>query len=152
RRNPHGAGLMAKRLTRLTVEQEAALGPWADAWIAKALAPGPVDREQVEDGMRRCYEYAGIPWHGNVVWVDSPLVVGFAGPIAASLVKEEAVDGAVGGAIDGAVGGAVYGAVGEAVRGAVYGAVYGAVGEPVDGAVDVAVREAVGEAVDGAIC
>src|SRR5690554_6289476 len=101
------------KLTKLTVEQEAAMGPWADAWIAKALAPGPVDQTSVEDGIRRCYEAAGIPWHGNVVWVDNPLVVGFAGPTAAYILDK-------GGAVRDAVSGAVLGAVSDAVSDAVH--------------------------------
>lgn len=105
----------AERLNKLTDEQVAAMGPYADTWIRRGLDCTPVDHATVEDGIRRCYEYAGIPWHGNVIWVDSPLVVALAAPIASHLL----VDGAVRGAVDAAVRGAVDGAVDAAVRAAV---------------------------------
>ena len=70
---------MAK-LTSLTDDQKAQMAPWADAWIARALDPTPADEALVELGMMECYEAAGLVWHGNIVWVDSPLTVAFAGP------------------------------------------------------------------------
>ena len=136
------------KITTLTDEQRAALAPYAQAWIERVLTCGPADRASVEDGIRRCYAAAGIPWHGNVVWVRSPLVAAMAGPIASAILarQRDAVDGAVDVAVDGAVrvavDGAVRGAVGDAVRGAVGGAVDGAV----DGAVGVAVGGTVRDA------
>ena len=154
---------MAKRITELTPAQQARLEPYADERIAAALDCTPADRTSVEDGIRRCYELAGVPWHGNVVWVDSPFTVAFAGPIASGILGSGAVDGAVHGAVRGAVHGAVRGAVDDAVRGAVddavddavdgavHGAVRGAVDDAVRGAVDDAVHGAVRGAVDGAV-
>ncbi len=128
---------------------------YAAEWIARGVDCSPVDRVSVEDGIRRCYEFAGIPWHGNVVWVRSPIVVGFAGPIASALLGHRAVRGAVGDAVHGAVRGAVHravrGAVGVAVDDAVHDAVDGAVDGAVRGAVDGAVRGAVGVAVRDAV-
>ena len=72
---------MAK-LTSLTDDQKAQMAPWADAWIARALDPTPADEALVELGIKECYEAAGLVWHGNIVWVDSPLTVAFAGPQA----------------------------------------------------------------------
>ena len=137
------------KITTLTDEQRAALAPYAQAWIERVLTCGPADRASVEDGIRRCYAAAGIPWHGNVVWVRSPLVAAMAGPIASAILarQRDAVDVAVDGAVRVAVDGAVRGAVGDAVRGAVGGAVDGAV----DGAVGVAVGVVVGVAVDDAV-
>lgn len=62
------------RLSALTPDQRAAMDTHADLWIERGMSTEPADRARVEDGLRRCYEYAGIPWHGNVVWVGSPLV------------------------------------------------------------------------------
>ena len=63
---------MAPRITAITDGQRAQLAPYAEAWIERVLATGPADRSRVEDGMRRCYEAAGLRWHGRVVWVESP--------------------------------------------------------------------------------
>ena len=169
---------MAK-LTSLTDDQKAQMAPWADAWIARALDPTPADEALVELGIKECYEAAGLVWHGNIVWVDSPLTVAFAGPQAAlalELVRggsavysavdsavDSAVGSAVGSAVCSAVGSAVYSAVdsavysavgsavGSAVRSAVGSAVYSAVGSAVDSAVRSAVGSAVGSAVDSAV-
>ena len=122
------------RLSALTPDQRAAMDTHADLWIERGMSTEPADRARVEDGLRRCYEYAGIPWHGNVVWVGSPLVAALAGPIAASALRSGAVDDAVYGAVSRAVYGAVYGAVRGAVDGAVDDAVYGAVDDAVRGA------------------
>ena len=65
---------MAPRITSISDDQRAQLATYAQAWIDRALTCGPADRAKVEDGIRRCYEAAGIPWHGNVVWAASPLV------------------------------------------------------------------------------
>lgn len=64
---------MPKRIDKLTPEQEARMSSWAQEWIEKGLTTVPADRALVVDGIERCYNYANIPWHGNVVWVQSPL-------------------------------------------------------------------------------
>lgn len=142
-----------------TPELRAKMKPFADEWIAERLRTDPADRAAVEDGIRRCYELAGIPWHGNVVWVKSPLVVCIAGPIAGHFLSNVAVDnaigvavrGAVNGAIDDAIDGAIGDAVCDAVHGAVNGAVNGAVGVAIDNAVNGAVDNAVSDAVNVAV-
>ena len=90
---------MVKRVNKLTDEQQAQLRPHAAKWIEWGLSTAPADRAVVEDGMRRCYEFAGIPWHGNVVWVSSPWVAVNAGPIAAHILGSGAVHGAVNDAV-----------------------------------------------------
>jgi len=145
---------MAK-LTSLTDDQKAQMAPWADAWIARALDPTPADEALVELGMKECYEAAGLVWHGNIVWVDSPLTVAFAGPQAAlalELVRGgSAVHSAVYSAVDSAVSSAVYSAVSSAVGSAVGSAVASAVDSAVDSAVGSAVYSAVDSAVDSAV-
>ena len=101
---------MAK-LTSLTDDQKAQMAPWADAWIARALDPTPADEALVELGMKECYEAAGLVWHGNIVWVDSPLTVAFAGPQAALALELVRGDSAVYSAVYSAVRSAVYSAV-----------------------------------------
>lgn len=119
---------MTRRITQLTPDQQAAMATHADMWIAHGLNTDPVDMDTFIEGARGCYEFAGIPWHGNVVRVASPIVGAFAAPIAAHLLRSGAVRGAVGVAVDDAVGGAVRGAVDDAVGDAVGGAVRDAVG------------------------
>ena len=101
------------RTERFTIEQftpelRAQMEPFTRAWVAERLSTERADRNAVEDGIRRCYEAAGIPWHGNVVWVDSPVVACIAGPMASNVLNDGAVDSAVHGAVDGAVYGAVH--------------------------------------------
>ena len=144
-----------KKLTTLTPEQKDRMASFAQEWIQHGWRTKPLTEEEwsvVEDGMRRCYEYAGKPWPGVVVRVPSPIVGAFAAPAAAFEIAlrrrlaTDAVDGAVGDAVGDAVRDAVDGAVGGAVRGAVDGAVDGAVGDAVGDAVGGAVRDAVGGA------
>jgi len=153
---------MAKRIDKLTPAQTEAMAGWADRWIEIGLRTGPADRAKFEAAAERCYGYAGIPWHGRVVWVSSPMVMALAGPIASFVLEARkrgidlrssgvAVDAAVDAAVRGAVGGAVRGAVRDAVGGAVRVAVDDAVDDAVDAAVYAAVSGAVNAAVDGAV-
>ena len=153
------------RVTELTDAHRSAMPGYAARWVEWGLSCEPADRRTVEGGIRRCYESAGIEWHGNVVWCEDPLTVAFAGPTAAQTINNigGAVEGAVsvavgravGGAVDGAVNGAVSvvvdGVVGRVVDGAVEGAVSGVVDGAVSGAVGRAVEGVVGRVVDGAV-
>jgi len=158
---------MVKRVYKLTPAQTAQMGPWADKWIEIGLRTGPADRAKFEAAVARCYKAANLPWHGNMIWVPSPLVMAFAAPTADYLLGSGAVEGAVRGAVrntvhdavadavadavNGAVEGAVADAVHGAVNGAVHGAVHGAVNRAVHGAVRGAVHRAVHRAVDDAV-
>ena len=149
---------MVKKIDALTAEQEAQMDAWADKWIEIGLRTGDADRQKFERAAEKCYSAAGIPWHGNVVWVPSPIVMAFAAPTADFVLQKiggntvsGAVRGAVGDAVGDAVRDAVRGAVGDAVGGAVGGAVRDAVGDAVGGAVRGAVSGAVSGAVGGAV-
>ncbi len=74
------------RIDALTPEQTARFDEWADKWIEIGLRTGYADRPRFETAVEKCYRYADIPWHGNVVWVSSPLVMAFAAPTAALLI------------------------------------------------------------------
>lgn len=101
-----------KRITQLTPEQTAAMDAHADEWIAHGWSTQPADWDLFTDAAERCYRHAGLPWHGRVVRVSSPLALSIAAPTAAYVLAlrqlRDAVDGAVNGAVDGAVDGAVY--------------------------------------------
>ncbi len=60
-------------LTELTKEQHDQMKPWAQKWIKRSLDCTPADRAVFEDGCARCYEYAKLKWHNNVIWVDNPV-------------------------------------------------------------------------------
>jgi hypothetical protein len=165
-----GGRMRTKKITRidsLTEAQKARFAEWRDKWIAVGLSTEPADRAKFERAVAECYRFAQLAPPKRVVWVQSPVVMAYAGPIAARLIGDgavgdavggavrdavrDAVDGAVGGAVDVAVRGAVRVAVGGAVDGAVGDAVHVAVRDAVDGAVRVAVHGAVRDAVDGAV-
>ena len=117
---------MVKRIDALTDEQKAQMDAWADKWIEVGLRTGNADREKFERAAQKCYAAANIPWHGNVIWVPSPIVMAFAAPTADFILQKigkKAVRDAVGGAVSGAVHGAVHGVVSDAVHGAVDGVI-----------------------------
>src|SRR5574337_368953 len=140
---------MVKRIDSLTPQQRARMDEWADKWISVGLRTGAADRPKFEKAAEQCYLASNLSWHGNVVWVPSPIVMAFAAPVAALVIQlhraknpGNAVRNAVSGAVDGAVRDAVSGAVDGAVRDAVDGAVSDAVRGAVSGAVGDAVRDA----------
>ena len=55
--------------------QRAALVAHAREWTDRALSTEPVDWQRWEAGVRRCYDYLTMRWHGNVVRVSSPLAL-----------------------------------------------------------------------------
>lgn len=62
------------------------LDAFARAQVRRMVDCTPLDdagRAGVVDGIRRCYEAVGTPWHGVVVWVPSPL----AGLLATKAVR-----------------------------------------------------------------
>lgn len=124
---------MPTRIDVLTPEQRSQMDAHADAWIDIGLRTGPNDKKTFEDNVRACYRFAGLSAPKVIVWVDSPLILAFTGPIAQYVLSALRIDKNT----------AVREAVSEAVSVAVHDAVHGAVGEAVHGAV----REAVGEAV-----
>lgn len=77
---------MPRRIDKLTSEQEAMMEPWADKWIEVGLRTGPSDHAAFEAAAERCYEAAGVPWHGRVAWVGSPMTMALAAPIAAHII------------------------------------------------------------------
>lgn len=110
--------MSTKRITELTDEQRAAMDAHADKWIAHGWSTEPADWALFEDAAERCYKYAGLPWHGRVVRVSSPLVLSLAAPIAAFILAQDERD-AVRNALSGAVGRAVGNPVNDAVNAAV---------------------------------
>ncbi|HCT76518.1 MAG TPA: hypothetical protein DGT23_08005 [Micromonosporaceae bacterium] len=56
--------------------QKATLYPYGSDWLMRSIVDETplteVDRAEMVRGLRACYEAAGQPWHGNVIWVPSP--------------------------------------------------------------------------------
>ena len=133
---------MPTRIDMLTDAQRAAMPAYAAEWIARGLDLTPADRPAAEQAYRDCYRLAGLAEPKRIVWVQSPLALALAGPLAAVRLGDDAVGGVVSGAVRGVVSVAVRGVVSGVVDDAVGGAVRDAVGD----AVDDAVRGAVGGA------
>lgn len=66
----------------LSDEQRLAMGAHVDRWIAHGLRTGPAERGRFEAALRRCYEFAQVPWPGRVIWVRSPPVLALAAAMA----------------------------------------------------------------------
>lgn len=110
------------RIEALTDAERAQMDGWADRWIAVGLSTARADRATFEAAARDCYRFAGLEPPKAIIWVDSPLVLALAAPIAAALLDSgqgRTVDGAVEGAVTDAVDGAVTDAVDSAMGGAV---------------------------------
>lgn len=71
----------------MTEAQKAKFEEWRKKWTKIGLSTAPADKERAERGFRGHYEKAGIKWPGRVVWVDSPLVLSAAAPIAALMYE-----------------------------------------------------------------
>ena len=98
------------RIEALTDAERAQMDGWADRWIAVGLSTARADRATFEAAARDCYRFAGLEPPKAIIWVDSPLVLALAAPIAAALLDSgqgRTVDGAVEGAVTDAVDGAV---------------------------------------------
>jgi hypothetical protein len=140
---------MVRRIETLTTAQAAHLDAHVDAWIEAALRTSAISRRPFTKAARRCHELAGLPWHGNVVWVSSPLVLALAAPLAALLIPwhrhglpAAAVNGAIGAAVGAAVRAAADNLPGVA-ESVVRGSVQGAINAAVEGAAGVPGRPAV---------
>jgi hypothetical protein len=73
------------KVEALTAAQRASFVPFVAEWLDRVLATGPLQpaaRDAIVSGIRRCYEMAGMPWPGRVVWVPSPFVGAAAAAVA----------------------------------------------------------------------
>jgi hypothetical protein len=146
---------MVEKLATLSDDQRAQMRPHARRWIDAGLATGPADRGGFVAAARACYAHARLPWHYNVVWVSSPLVMALAVPLAARAIQSRRnglshldVFNPVLGVL-GDCGGSVIDLIRHRVYQAVHSAVVSAVEPPVHHAVIVGVGSIVEQAVDG---
>ena len=139
---------MPARIAELTEGQRGRMAAWAQEWVTRGLATGPVDRGAVEEAIEARYRLAGLRWPGRVVWVPSPVVGALAAPLAAHpLFNEFSVREAEAEAwVDGVhrpVRGSLAGVLSDALHLRVRGAVSAAISAPVHRAVMDGVHEAV---------
>lgn len=74
-----------KKLTKLTEEQKAQIGPCVAEWIKIGLNTEPLDRAKAVAAMEACYRTAALTVPTVAVCVSDPLVGALAAPLAASL-------------------------------------------------------------------
>lgn len=77
---------MPTRIDSLTAEQRDQMHEWTQKWIKIGVSTERADRALFEQAAKKCYEFANIPWHNNVIWVDSPIVASIGGSVAAYLL------------------------------------------------------------------
>jgi len=86
---------VAEKITELTPEQEAALEPHRDMWLAIGLSTERADRAEAEAGAREAYTIAGLDQPEAVIWLDSPMEGAIGAWMLASNLAEEAAAGTV---------------------------------------------------------
>ena len=110
---------MPKKLTTLTKDQKSRFNQYVQMYTKIGLSTDEADWEKFEDGVRRCYKFAGLEQPKVFVRVESPIVLCFAASIAAYVIEiirqdkknpKAAVDSAVDSAVRSAVRSAVYSA------------------------------------------
>ena len=79
---------MSKKIESLTDDQKAQFAPWVEKWTAIGLSCEPADRERAEKGIRAHYEVAKLLQPEVIAWVESPMLVSIAGPLAALSVSK----------------------------------------------------------------
>src|SRR3990167_539743 len=75
-------------ITEITPEERARFPEWVEKWTAIGLCTEEADRATFEDAARRCYGYAGLQPPKRIIWVESPLTVCVAGPMAAAMLAQ----------------------------------------------------------------
>lgn len=108
------------RIDSLTAEQEALLEAHSRRWVEARLRTGRADRAAFELAAGRSYTYAGIPWHDNVIWVGSPVVLVVAAKLALAMRRQRCTS--LGGELRDTLRALTSGAVVEAVDAVLRGA------------------------------
>jgi hypothetical protein len=73
----------------------ARMNAYAEVWIRRSWRTEQLSTDEWarwEDGARRCYGFAGVPWPDRVVRVGSPIVGALAAPLAAYLFERQRRD------------------------------------------------------------
>src|SRR5581483_9894915 len=118
---------MTRRIEKLTAAQTARMPEIAARWIAYGVSTAPADRPVAEAAMRLAYESGNVPWHGNLVWCESPLSL----VLTDSILRDRRVRASVGAS------------VWDSVRASVWDSVRASVGDSVGDSVWDSVRDSV---------
>ena len=142
-----------KRVDAMTDAESAQMAPWAKKWIEIGLCTKPADRVMFEAACRACYRLSGLPEPVSIVWADSPLVVAYAGPIAAWWIDTltRRLDASVDASVGDSVRASVRASVDASVCASVGASVRASVGASVDISVGTSVRASVGASVDTSV-
>jgi len=143
---------MVRRIDGLTPTQQERMASWANEWIEVGLCTDEADWTRAEAALQRCYELAGLPWHGNVVRVSSPIVGALAvRAVATSLPSDSTVlpPNNVANLLYEAIGLSMDEILRRRVDGAIQSAVYTTILSVVAGAVDTPIGGVVHDAVHG---
>ena len=125
------------KLTKLTDEQKSRFDEWAKKWIEIGLCTDEADWATFERGVTECYAFTNLKAPRIIVRCQSPIVVAWAGPIAAKLLAAngasvyDSVGNSVGNSVYDSVRASVGASVGNSVYDSVYDSVYASVGDSV---------------------
>jgi len=138
---------VARKVERLTEEQERYMPVFRDEWIRRGLATGPCDRAVIEAAVKKMYRGAGKKEPGIIIWVESPL----GGCLAAGLLSNPSVGTSVGDSVGASVRASVWtsggDSVGDSVWDSVWTSVRASVGDSVRASVWTSVRDSVWDSV-----
>ncbi len=146
-----------KRVDAMTDAESAQMAPWAKKWIEIGLCTKPADRVMFEAACRACYRLSGLPEPVSIVWADSPLVVAYAGPIAAWWIDtltrrlDASVDASVRDSVGDSVRASVHASVDSSVRDSVRDSVHASVRDSVRDSVGASVRDSVDDSVRASV-
>jgi len=79
-------------LTKLTKEQEAEQGPWAEKWIEIALSTKPVDWDLAIEGIKEEYAIAKQAPPEHFVYSPSPFITASLGPVLEKTLKSRGLE------------------------------------------------------------
>lgn len=86
---------MSEKFEAAKIERQARLFEWMERWQNVVLCPVPTDRPRFEMAATKIIRHYDADWDGQFVWVDSPLVLGVAAPVASfisSLVGKQGIE------------------------------------------------------------
>ena len=81
---------MAKKIVKMTRDQEARIPEWVEEWSRIGLSCEPANFDEAERGVRGCYRAAGLKEPEVVLRVASPFAAVCAGPIATLMLRGDA--------------------------------------------------------------
>src|SRR6185437_9569702 len=139
------------RVDRMTDAEAEQMAGWAKKWIDIGLSTDRADRPLFEAAVKACYRYTKLP-EPAVVWAPCPLVVAYAGPIAAWWCDRlSSVHDSVGDSVHDSVRASVRASVHDSVDDSVHDSVGASVHDSVRASVHDSVRASVHDSVGASV-